>query len=123
MARNAQGLQRAIGEIQQLREEFWQNVNVLGDNDGMNQALEHAGRLADFLELGELMCRDALHRNESCGGHFREEYQTPEGEAERDDANFSYAAAWEYRGRNAEPGLHKEPLTFDYVHPSQRSYK
>jgi succinate dehydrogenase / fumarate reductase, flavoprotein subunit len=123
MARNAQGLQKAIGEIQQLREEFWQNVNVLGDNDGMNQALEHAGRLADFLELGELMCRDALHRNESCGGHFREEYQTPEGEADRDDANFSYAAAWEYRGMNVEPVLHKEPLTFEYVHPSQRSYK
>jgi succinate dehydrogenase / fumarate reductase flavoprotein subunit len=123
MARNAPGLQKAIGEIQQLREEFWQNVNVLGDNDGMNQALEHAGRLADFLELGELMCRDALHRNESCGGHFREEYQTPEGEADRDDANFSYAAAWEYRGMNAEPVLHKEPLTFEYVHPSQRSYK
>ncbi|HYP06865.1 MAG TPA: fumarate reductase/succinate dehydrogenase flavoprotein subunit [Bryobacteraceae bacterium] len=123
MARNAQGLQKAIGEIQQLREEFWTNVNVLGDNDGMNQALEHAGRLADFLELGELMCRDALHRNESCGGHFREEYQTPEGEADRDDANFSYAAAWEYRGMNSEPVLHKEPLTFEYVHPSQRSYK
>ena len=122
MARNAPGLQRAIGEIQQLREEFWQNLNVLGDNDGMNQALEHAGRLADFLELGELMCRDALHRNESCGGHFREEFQTPEGEAERDDENFSYAAAWEYGGKG-EPVLHKEPLTFNYVHPSQRSYK
>ena len=123
MARNAAGLTQAIGEIQQLREEFWQNVNVLGDNDGMNQNLEHAGRLADFLELGELMCRDALHREESCGGHFREEYQTEEGEALRNDADFTYAAAWEYRGANAEPVLHKEPLTFNYVHPSQRSYK
>jgi succinate dehydrogenase / fumarate reductase, flavoprotein subunit len=123
MARNAAGLTQAIGEIQQLREEFWQNVNVLGDNDGMNQNLEHAGRLADFLELGELMCRDALHREESCGGHFREEYQTEEGEALRNDAEYTYAAAWEWRGPNAEPALHQEPLTFDYVHPTQRSYK
>jgi succinate dehydrogenase / fumarate reductase flavoprotein subunit len=123
MARNAEGLQHAIGRIQELREEFWRDVNVLGDNNGMNQALEQAGRVADFLELGELMCRDALHRNESCGGHFREEYQTEEGEAQRDDDRFSYAAAWEYRGPNTEPVLHKEPLTFDYVHPSQRSYK
>jgi succinate dehydrogenase / fumarate reductase flavoprotein subunit len=123
MARNAAGLQQAIGEIQQLREEFWSNVNVLGDNDGMNQNLEHAGRVADFLELGELMCRDALHRDESCGGHFREEYQTEEGEALRNDADYTYVAAWEYRGANAEPVLHKEPLTFNYVHPSQRSYK
>jgi succinate dehydrogenase / fumarate reductase flavoprotein subunit len=98
-------------------------VNVLGDNDGMNQNLEHAGRVADFLELGELMCRDALHRDESCGGHFREEYQTEEGEALRNDADYTYVAAWEYRGANAEPVLHKEPLTFNYVHPSQRSYK
>jgi succinate dehydrogenase / fumarate reductase, flavoprotein subunit len=123
MARNAKGLQVAIGKIQELREEFWRSVNVLGDNEGMNQGLEHAGRLADFLELGELMCRDALHREESCGGHFREEHQTPEGEAQRDDENFSYAAAWEYAGRGLDPVLHKEPLTFDYVHPSQRSYK
>jgi succinate dehydrogenase flavoprotein subunit len=123
MARNAEGLQTAIGRIQELREEFWRNVNVLGDNSGMNQALEQAGRVADFLELGELMCRDALHRNESCGGHFREEYQTEEGEAQRDDDHFSYVAAWEYRGPDAQPALHKEPLTFDYVHPSQRSYK
>src|SRR4051794_7574489 len=123
MARNAQGLQLAIGRIQELREEFWRNVNVLGDNDGMNQALEQAGRVADFLELGELMCRDALHRNESCGGHFREEYQTEEGEALRNDQDFCYAAAWEYRGLQVEPALHKEPLTFNYVHPTQRSYK
>ena len=123
MARNAAGLSKAIGEIQSLREEFWQNVNVLGDNQGMNPSLEHAGRLADFLELGELMCRDALHREESCGGHFREEYQTEEGEARRDDDQFSYVAAWEWTGPNSQPALHKEPLTFDYVHPSQRSYK
>jgi succinate dehydrogenase / fumarate reductase flavoprotein subunit len=123
MGRNAAGLQKAIGEIQQLREEFWQNVNVLGDNEGMNQSLEHAGRLADFLELGELMCRDALHREESCGGHFREEYQTPEGEAQRNDEDFSYVAAWGYTGENSAPVLYKEPLTFNYVHPSQRSYK
>ena len=123
MARNVDGLQQAIGQIQALREEFWKDVNVLGDNESMNQALEHAGRLADFLELGELMCRDALHRNESCGGHFREEYQTEEGEAQRDDDNFSYVAAWEWRGPNQEPALHKEPLAFNYVHPSQRSYK
>ncbi|MDZ4802333.1 MAG: fumarate reductase/succinate dehydrogenase flavoprotein subunit [Bryobacteraceae bacterium] len=123
MGRNAAGLTKAIGQIQSLREEFWQNVTVLGDNEGMNQGLENAGRVSDFLELGELMCRDALHREESCGGHFREEHQTPEGEAQRDDDNFSYVAAWEYRGENQTPALHKEPLTFDYVHPSQRSYK
>jgi succinate dehydrogenase / fumarate reductase flavoprotein subunit len=111
MARNASGLSRAIGEIQALREEFWQNVNVLGDNQGMNPSLEHAGRLADFLELGELMCRDALHREESCGGHFREEHQTEEGEALRDDDQFSYVAAWEWTGPGSQPALHKEPLT------------
>lgn len=98
-------------------------MNVLGDNQGMNPSLEHAGRLVDFLELGELMCRDALHREESCGGHFREEHQTEEGEARRDDDRFSYVAAWEWTGTNNQPALHKEPLTFEYVHPSQRSYK
>jgi succinate dehydrogenase / fumarate reductase flavoprotein subunit len=123
MGRNATGLRQAIGQIAELREEFWRNVNVLGDNEGMNQSLEHAGRLADFFELGELMCRDALHREESCGGHFREEHQTPEGEAARNDADFSYVAAWEFTGVGNTPVLHKEPLTFDYVHPSQRSYK
>jgi succinate dehydrogenase / fumarate reductase flavoprotein subunit len=123
MARNASGLTHAIGRIQELRDEFWKNVNVLGDNDGMNQALENAGRIADYLELGELMCRDALHREESCGGHFREEYQTEEGEAQRRDDIFSYAAAWEYTGPGTEPALHKEPLTFEYVKPAQRSYK
>jgi succinate dehydrogenase / fumarate reductase flavoprotein subunit len=89
----------------------------------MNPELDKANRVADFIELGELMCIDALNRNESCGGHFREEYQTPEGEAQRDDENFSYAAAWEYAGPSSAPILNKEPLTFDYVHPSQRSYK
>lgn len=118
MSRNAAGLTEAIEKIISLREEFWKNVIVLGDGEELNQALEKAGRVADFFELAELMCRDALDRNESCGGHFREEYQTPEGEALRDDVNYSYVAAWEYPGM-----LHKELLTFDYVHPSQRSYK
>ncbi len=94
-----------------------------GDDKTLNKMLEFAGRLWDFIELGELMARDALHRNESCGGHFREEYQTPEGEALRDDENFSYVAAWEYQGEDKEPKLHKEPLEFEYVKPTQRSYK
>ncbi|MBM3756968.1 MAG: fumarate reductase/succinate dehydrogenase flavoprotein subunit [Acidobacteria bacterium] len=122
MARNAEGLSRAIAHIQGLREEYWKNVNVLGGGDSLNQNLEKAGRVADFLELGELMCLDALERNESCGGHFREEYQTPEGEAKRDDSDFSYVAAWEWKG-GAKPALHKEALSFEYVKPSQRSYK
>ncbi|HYK36407.1 fumarate reductase/succinate dehydrogenase flavoprotein subunit [Alloacidobacterium sp.] len=123
MSRTAQGLEKAIGQIRALREEYWQNVNVPGSGDDLNQSLEKAGRVADFFELGELMCVDALHRNESCGGHFREEYQTPDGEAQRDDENFSYVAAWKYRGLHAPEELHKEPLVFNYVHPSQRSYK
>ena len=118
MSRNAAGLTQAISKVQALGEEFWQNVAVLGDGNELNQSLEKAGRVADFLELGELMCRDALDRAESCGGHFREEHQTEDGEAMRDDQNYQYAAAWEYKG-----GVHKEPLTFDYVKPSQRSYK
>ncbi len=123
MARNAAGLRDALEKIPALREEFWANVNVPGSDAELNQALEKAGRVADFLELGELICRDALHREESCGGHFREEHQTDEGEAKRDDEHFAYAAAWEYGGRDAEPRLHKEPLTFEYVHLAQRSYK
>ncbi|HET8548073.1 MAG TPA: fumarate reductase/succinate dehydrogenase flavoprotein subunit [Bryobacteraceae bacterium] len=123
MARNAQGLQTAIGRIRELREEFWREVRVLGTHDEFNQALEHAGRVADFFELGELMCIDALHREESCGGHFREEYQTADGEALRNDAEFSYVAAWRYCGENAPPDLHREPLTFNYVKPTQRSYQ
>jgi len=122
MARNAKGLSHAIQRIPEMREEFWKNVTVLGSGSEINQSLEKANRVADFFELGELMCKDALDRNESCGGHFREEYQTPEGEAQRDDENYSYAAAWEYKGLGKHE-LHKEPLTFDYVHPSQRSYK
>ena len=123
MARNAIGLQKATGMIAALREDFWKNVRVLGSNEEFNQSLEKAGRVADFLELGELMCIDALHRKESCGGHFREEYQTPEGEALRDDANFSYAASWEFQGPGKPAALNKEPLVFNYVKPSQRSYK
>ena len=123
MARNAKGLEEALVRIPELREEFWRNVNVPGSDTELNQALKKAGRVADFLELGELICRDALHREESCGGHFREEYQTEDGEALRDDERFAYAAAWEYTGRDAEPQLHKEPLAFEYVHLAQRSYK
>jgi len=123
MARNEAGLKMALGRVPQLREEFWNNVNVLGGGEELNQALENAGRVADFLEFGELMCLDALHRNESCGGHFREEFQTPDGEALRDDVHFSYVAAWEYPGAGRQPVLHREFLNFDYVHPTQRSYK
>ncbi|NNJ10692.1 fumarate reductase/succinate dehydrogenase flavoprotein subunit [Chloroflexales bacterium ZM16-3] len=123
MGRNDAGLRRALARIPALREEFWQNVKVLGDNEEMNQSLEKAGRVADFFEMAELLCVDALHRTESCGGHFREESQTEEGEAKRDDANFSYVAAWAYSGDLSKPQLNKEPLEFEYVHPSQRSYK
>ncbi|MEO6057133.1 MAG: fumarate reductase/succinate dehydrogenase flavoprotein subunit [Gemmatimonadales bacterium] len=123
MARTAAGLGEAIARIPELREEFWRNVNVPGSGTELNQALEKAGRVADFLELGELMCRDALHREESCGGHFREEHQTEDGEARRDDEHFAYAAAWEYTGDLAAPRLLKEPLDFEYVHLAQRSYK
>jgi len=123
MARNAAGLQRALELIPALREEFWHDVNVPGSATELNQALEKAGRVADFLELGELICRDALHREESCGGHFREEYQTEDGEALRDDEHFAYVAAWEHAGRDVAPRLHKEPLAFEYVHLAQRSYK
>jgi len=123
MSRNAAGLESAIGQIHELREEYWRDVKVLGAGEELNQSLEKAGRVADFFELAELMCIDALHRNESCGGHFREEYQTPDGEARRDDENFSYAAAWEYKGPDQAPELHREQLAFEYVHPSQRSYK
>ncbi len=123
MSRNMQGLESAAGKIRELREEYWRNVDVLGGAEEFNQALEHAGRVADFFELAELMCRDAIHREESCGGHFREEYQTPDGEALRDDEHYSYVAAWEFQGLGQAPALYKEPLEFEYVHPSQRSYK
>ncbi len=123
MARNRQGLEKAIGKIREIREEFWSNLQVVGDGDEVNQSLERAGRVADFIELGELMCMDALVREESCGGHFREEYQTSEGEAQRDDENFQHVAVWEYQGPNLKPARHQEPLQFDYVKPVQRSYK
>jgi len=123
MARNEAGLKKALSLIPPLREQYWKNVRVLGANEEFNQSLEKAGRVADFFELAELMCLDALDRKESCGGHFREEYQTPEGEALRDDANYSYVAAWQYQGEGHPPALNKEPLTFNYVKPSQRSYK
>jgi len=123
MERTAEGLHKALDRIPELRREFWSTVKVPGSAATLNQSLEKAGRVADFLELGELMCLDALHRSESCGGHFRAESQTEDHEAKRDDDNFSYAAAWEYTGQGEAPVLHKEELTFDYVHPSQRSYK
>jgi len=123
MARSADGLREAIQQIPALREEFWQNVNVPGTDAELNQGLERAGRVADFLELGELMCRDALHREESCGGHFRVEHQTEEGEARRDDEHFAYVAAWEWRGDGQEPCLVREPLVFDDVQLATRSYK
>jgi succinate dehydrogenase / fumarate reductase flavoprotein subunit len=123
MARNDAGLRRSLERIPQLRDEFWQNVSVPGAKNNLNKNLEYAGRVADYLEFAEVLTLDALHRTESCGGHFREESQTPDGEALRDDENFTYAAAWEFRGVGQEPALHKEPLVFEYVKPSQRSYK
>jgi succinate dehydrogenase / fumarate reductase flavoprotein subunit len=122
MARNANGLQQALQEIQQLKKEFWTDVKVPGGLHELNPELDKAGRVADFIELGELMCIDALHRNESCGGHFREEYQTPDVEALRDDVNFMYVAAWEYKGEH-QWELHKEPLQYDVIKPTQRNYK
>src|SRR6202790_922930 len=123
MSRNALGLEHALDQICKLREQFWADVKVAGSADDLNQSLEKAGRVADFFELAELICVDALQRNESCGGHFREEYQTPDGEAQRNDEEFSYVSAWEYQGPDRPPDLNKEPLAFEYVHPSQRSYK
>ena len=123
MARTDASLQLNLEKIPELREEFWKNVTVTGENNSLNQSLEQAGRVADFLEFGELTSRDALERKESCGCHFRTEFQTPEGEAQRDDANFAYVAAWEYRGENQAPVLHKEPLVYDELKMSQRSYK
>jgi succinate dehydrogenase / fumarate reductase flavoprotein subunit len=122
MARNDAGLRKALELIPALRDEFWQDLTVPGDND-LNKSLEKAGRVADFLEFGELLCLDALNRRESCGGHFREEFQTAEGEAQRDDENFSHIAAWEFSGEGKQPVLHKEPLSFESVKQSVRSYK
>ena len=121
MARNEKGLKEAIDEIRGLRKEFWEEVIVPGAQYEFNPELDKASRVADFLELGELMCMDALNRKESCGGHFRTEMQTEEGEAKRDDSHYSYVSAWEYKQGQEE--LHKERLHFDVVHPSQRSYK
>jgi succinate dehydrogenase / fumarate reductase flavoprotein subunit len=123
MSRNESGLKEALEKIPEIREEFWKNVNVLGENEQINQSLEKAGRVADFLEFGELMCYDALQRTESCGAHFREESQTEEGEAKRDDENFSFVSNWEYTGVGKPPNLHKEPLVFETVEPGTRSYK
>jgi succinate dehydrogenase / fumarate reductase flavoprotein subunit len=123
MSRSKKGLNTALKLIPGLRAEFWENVKIPGTGRDLNQELEKAGRVADFLEFGELLVRDALHRDESCGGHFREEYQTPDGEARRDDTHFSYVAAWQYTGEDNTPELHKEPLVFENVKPSVRSYK
>jgi succinate dehydrogenase / fumarate reductase flavoprotein subunit len=123
MARNEAGLRQALERVPRLREEFWQSVAVPGEPSNINRNLEYAGRVADYLEFAEVLTLDALHRRESCGGHFREEFQTPENEPLRDDENYSYAAAWEYKGNTRQPELHKEPLTWEYVKPTQRSYK
>ncbi|MDH5316058.1 MAG: fumarate reductase/succinate dehydrogenase flavoprotein subunit, partial [Gemmatimonadota bacterium] len=123
MARTDEGLRQALAEIPKLREAFWRDVRVLGTGEEFNQSLEKAGRVADFLEFAELMCLDALERQESCGGHFREEYQTGEGEALRNDEEYAYVAAWEYAGEGQAPVLHKEPLVFENVHLATRSYK
>ena len=123
MARNESGLTKALSEIPALRDEFYKDLRVLGTGDSINQSLEKAGRIADFLELGELMCRDALERNESCGGHFREESQTEEGEALRQDDQYSHVSAWEWTGDPSNAAMHKEPLVFDNVALTQRSYK
>jgi succinate dehydrogenase / fumarate reductase flavoprotein subunit len=123
MSRTKEGLEHAREHVKKLKNEFWTNVKVVGTNEEMNQTLEKALRLADFIELGALMIEDALDRNESCGGHFREEYQTPDGEAQRNDELYAYVAAWQYAGENAPEVLVKEPLVFENVKPSTRSYK
>jgi len=123
MARNKEGLKNAIEKISVIKKEFWNNVRIPGDMTGMNVELEKASRLADFIEIGDLIARDALSREESCGGHFREEYQTPEGEALRDDDNFAYVSCWEYKGKDAEPELQKEELVYESVKMVQRNYK
>jgi len=123
MSRTDQGLRNAVAKIRTLREEFWQDVSVPGEESNLNPSLDYAGRVADYFEFGELLALDALHRTESCGGHFREESQTPDGEALRDDEHFSYVAAWEFTGLDQAPVLHKEPLVWENVQPTQRSYK
>jgi len=123
MARNEAGLKTAIKEIKEVRAEFWKDVKIPGEMNNLNPELEKASRVADFFDIGELMARDALDRNESCGGHFREESVTEEGEAKRNDEKFTYVSCWEYKGENAEPVLHKEDLVFENVKLTQRSYK
>jgi len=123
MARNKEGLEKALKQIVDIKKEFWTNVRIPGNLEGMNTELEKANRLADFLEMGELMARDALNREESCGGHFREEYQTKEGEALRRDDEFAYVSCWEYQGEDKEPIMNKEVLKFEYVELKQRNYK
>ena len=123
MARNKEGLEKTIARIKEIRADFWENVSIPGSGKDLNPSLEKAARVADFLEFAEVMAYDALVREESCGGHFREEFQTEEGEAMRQDESFCYVAAWEYTGPDEAPLLHKESLEFQYVPPSQRSYK
>ena len=123
MGRNEKGLKTALKKIPELREEFWKNVKVSAEGENFNQSLEKAGRVADFMEFADLLVYDALVRDESCGAHFREEHQTPEGEALRDDENFSHVSAWEFTGVGQTPVLHKEALSFENVHLAQRSYK
>jgi succinate dehydrogenase / fumarate reductase flavoprotein subunit len=123
LSRSEAGLQKAIGIIDGLRQQFWKDVRIVGGGEEFNKNLEMAGRVADYFELGDLMARDAMQRKESCGGHFREEYETPEGEAMRDDQNFMFVSAWEYAGVDKTPVMHKEPLKFENVKPSERSYK
>jgi len=123
MARNERGLTRALERIPELRSAFWQDLRLPDTGQELNESLERAGRLADYYELAELMCRDALERRESCGAHFREEHQTPDGEAKRDDKHFVHVSVWEHRGDEVPPALHKEPLMFETVTPETRSYK
>jgi len=123
MARNREGLEKAIVLIRELREEFWKDVRIPGSIDELNIELDKAMRMADYLDLGELMARDGLERNESCGGHFREEFQTAEGEALRDDKNYTFVAAWEYKGPGQDPVLHKEPIIYESIEVKQRNYK
>jgi succinate dehydrogenase / fumarate reductase flavoprotein subunit len=123
MARSKESLTIALQKIPELRQNFWENVNILGSAESFNQSLERAGRVADFLEFAELLCYDALQREESCGGHFRTEYQTPDGEALRDDQNYAHVAAWQFQGEQSLPSLIKEPLLYETVHLATRSYK
>ena len=123
MARNKEDLESALSKLPEIREKFWEKVYIPGSGHDLNQSLEKAGRVADFLEFGEIMIHDALTREESCGCHLREEYQTEENEAKRDDENFSHVSVWEYKGDGVKPEMHKEELTFENVTPSQRSYK